>query len=433
MRREAPSPTRRAALVTALAIAGAAVLWLGLSLGSTWRLQQARVRFAAVVGTVEPTAQRPEAPSPAEQDAIRWLFEGTAALTLGDPESEQLRQIIHREPGSWSPEDRETIAALTRHEAEALARLERAGALHGGSASVAIDDQRLLAEGTQLLRGSRLLLARAGLALDDGPSDAGRTLSALAGIARTLQADSGSAQQIFATTVEGLFLRGVHWMAEDPTVPAAVLADLLDSLSTTSSADRIQKLVAHFGTAVSGDPGNPPATWWARLEQASTLTTLRRTVEAGREPAALLAMAGPRDPEGATDPLGDDGLSGLAIPDIVDAALEMQAVEASRQLARVLLGLRIQAAADGVPELWLPWIGRRLEGAKPDPLAGGRPLVTADDGLIVISNPPAAEAWEKRWGSLPGGRTPPPFAWRLRPEILLRLGRHRGRPRPPAS
>jgi len=383
----------------------------------------------AVVGRVEPAGQRPEAASAAEQDAILWLFEGTAAVAVDDEESEHLREIIGRGPDSWSPEEREMVATLARREAEALALLERAGALHGGSTSAAIDDQRLLEVGPRLLRGTMLLLARAGLALDDGPSDAGRTLSALAGIARTLQAGSGSPRQLFGTAVEGRYLRGVHWMVEDPAVPAAVLADLLDDLSTTPSAERIRALVAPLGTA--GGETELETSWWQRLERASTLTTLRRMVEASGEPGALLAMAGAGEASGAQGASADTALTELAMPNLIDAALRMQAVEASRQLARVLLGLRIQAAADGVPQLWLPWIGRRLEGATPDPLAGGRPLVTAEDATILISNPTAAEAWETRWGSLPGERTPPPYVWRLQPEILLRFERDRDGARSP--
>jgi len=407
-------------------VAAALALWIGLSAWASWRLERARARLVAVVGRVEPAGQRPEAASAAEQDAILWLFEGTAAVAVDDEESEHLREIIRRGPDSWSPEEREMVATLARREAEALALLERAGALHGGSTSAAIDDQRLLEDGAQLLRGTMLLLARAGLALDDGPSDAGRTLSALAGIARTLQAGSGPPRQLFGTTVEGFYLRGVQWMVEDPAVPAAVLADLLDDLSTTPSAERIRAMVAPLETV--GDATEPETSWWQRLERASTLTTLRQMVEASGEPGALLAMAGPG---GGSDAPGDDALAELAMPNLIDAALRMQAVEASRQLARVVLGLRIQAAADGVPQLWLPWIGRRLEGATPDPLAGGRPLVTAEDTTILISNPTAAGAWETRWGSLPGERTPPPYVWRLLPEILLRLERDRDGARSP--
>jgi len=411
-------------------VAGAVAFWIGLSAWASWSLERARARFVAVVGTVEAAAQRPEAASAAEQDAIRWLFEGTAAVAVGDEESAHLGEIVRRGPASWSPEEREMVATLARREAEALALLERAGALHGGSTSAAIDDQRLLENGPRLLRGTMLLLARAGLALDDGPSDAGRTLSALAGIARTLQAGSGPPQQIFGTVVEGRYLRGVHWMVEDPAVPAAVLADLLDDLSITPSAERIRALVAPLGTA--GGEAELETPWWQRLERASNLTTLRRMVEASGEPGALLAMAGAGEASGAQAASADTALAELAIPNIVDAALRMQAVEASRRLARVLLGLRIQAAADGVPQLWLPWIGRRLESAEPDPLTGQRPVLTAEDGVILITNPAAAEVWETRWGGPPGERTPPPYVWRLQPEILLRFERDRDGARSPA-
>lgn len=392
----------------ALALGGVVILWLCLSAWSSWRLGRARETFAATVDGAELGAPPRGSSSAAEQDAIRWLLEGTAAITIGGDEGERLTDVVHRDPGAWSPEDRELVATLSRREAEALALLERAAALHGGSASGVIDEEQLLENGVPLLRGTMLLLGRAGLALGDGPTDAGRTLSALAGVARILQADSGPLQQIFGTTVEASFLRGVRWMVEDPAVPASVLADLLDGLPTTPAADRIRAIVAHTGATVAD--GDPPPTVWGRLGEASWLVNFARVAEAGREPGALLTMAGSAGAPSDAD---------LAVPNLVEAALKMQAVDAARSLARVALGFRLQATIAGDAFDGRAWIDRRLQGIEPDPFAGGRPEVTtSEDGGVLIANPTAAAAWNERWGELAGRAAPPPYTWRLAPRLF---------------
>ena len=373
-------------------------------------------------------AERAPAEAEVEPEAARWLSDGCRTLTVAAAESDRLADLTLRPPDDWTLSERDLVTALARREAEPLAMIERAGAAGatpsrpdeppGPSAGEGLPERRetgARAEGDEmvelaepLLRGTRLLLARAGLALETAPEEAGRSLVALAGSARALQADPRPAALELGTTIEVLFLRGVHWAVASPAVPREVIADLRAALPEPGSERRIHTVVARrTETAESDDP-----TGWRRLvpggstlEAARRLDALDRILAASREPGLLAEVAT------AGSPVSD----ALAGPGGVDALLRMQAADASAELARAALDLRLRvgprASPTGPDE-----VARRLERVPPDPFAGGRPEAQeGPGGRLVLVNPAAAEAWSGRWGTPPGGPAPPPFAWRLPP------------------
>jgi|GEM_PF-2349568 len=409
LRGVAARPPLRLVLLAVVALAIlAAVAWLVLPRWAGGRVERERSALAALLETTGTPAPDPRPdgvgtadPAPrASREAARWLIDGARALSITPGEAQRLTDLTHRNPDDWTLAERDLVIALARREAEPLAMIERAGAV-GATPFAAEDEEGVLSLMLPILRGAHLLLARAGLALETAPEEAGRSLAALAGSARALQRGRRPVAQILGTTLEELFLHGTRWAVADPHVPPEVLADLRDALPARRAEDRIHTLVAGL---VPADP--VAATGWRRLvpggdalATAATLGALREIVEASRRPGRLATLAEP----------GGSVLSTLEIPDLLDAMIRAQAVEASETLARIALTERSVTAQPTD----LDRLRQHLEELPPDLFSAGRPRI--DDGprgAYRLVNPAAANAWTARWGEpQPGRRQPPPFSW----------------------
>jgi len=420
-------PLRTAAvLVTTLAVLAAAGGWLAPHwAGRT--LERARQQLDATLETV-PLQDRVSTP-----EASRWLTDGCQALAVGPEESARLADLVLRAPDDWTLSERDLVSALARREAEPLSMIERAGAAgttprdphalgppheprSGGD-----DPDELIALATPLRRGALLLLARAGLALETAPEEAGRSLVALAGSARALQGDPRPTAQHLGTEIEVLFLRGAHWAVASPATPREVILDLRAALPEPRAEERIRTVVARQAETVHDDSAHG----WRRLvpggsllEEARRLDALARVVAASGEPGRLLEISAPGRPTadalGAVDEAhAPDRADDLAGQNLLVSLLRMQAADASAEVGRFALAVRARPGGAPAPHALSP----DLEDLPADPFAGGRPAAQQSHqgagARLVILNEAAAGAWSDRWGVPPRGPAPPPFAWTL--------------------
>lgn len=407
----ARSPLRSALIAGVALVVLAAVLWLVAPRWAAGRAARERSALNTLLETTAEPAADPQGADDAPADpasgprreAARWLIDGTRALSITPDEAERLTDLSHRNPDDWTLAERDLVIALARREAEPLAMIERAGAVDA-QPFAAEDEEGILTLAIPILRGAHLLLARAGLALETAPEEAGRSLAALAGNARALQQDRRPVAQQLGTSLEELFLHGVRWAVADPHVPPEVLADLREALPARRAEDRIRTLVVGLVPT-----GPVKATGWRRLvpggdalATATTLGALREIVEASRRPGRLATLAEP----------GGSVLSTLEVPNILDTMIRAQAVEASETLARIALTER-SAASAAAPATDRDRLRQRLEELPPDLFSGGRPRIEdGPRGSFRLVNPAAVDAWTARWGRAPSGqRPPPPFTW----------------------
>ena len=378
-------------------------------------------RSDGLIGLMGRQRSTPSRRTGSDAEAARWLADGCRTLTVSPEESDRLADLALRRPDDWTLSERDFVTALARREAEPLSMIERAGA--AGASPFAPEMPRAPAAGSapadhagqdeiveladQLLRGARLLLARAGLALEAAPEEAGRSLVAVAGSARALQADPRLRAQHLGTAIEELFLRGAHWAVADPAVPREVIADLRAALPEASAERRVRLSVAWLADTAE----DRHATGWRRfvpggsdLAAARRLDALAQVLDASRTPRRLLEVTAP----------GGAVAAALDEADLLTPLLRMQAIDASEELARLAFDLRTDPHPRGDGRAGPAELTRRLEEAPPDPFAGGRPELREGPGAWpTLADLAAATAWAERWGTPPEGPAPPPFAWSL--------------------
>jgi hypothetical protein len=401
-----------------VALGAALALWLALTWWAHRRLEAAERAFEESVGS--PDRVEPPAGPPGGRDtpAGRWLLDGLDALSLSRTERDRLHEIAALPPERWSAADRNLVTGLARRESEALVLVERAGT----SAGLRLPEPLLRTDEVSrrlitLLHASKLLLARAELAADGAPVEAGRSVTALGGLAGALQREPELFHLLIGDAVETLYLRGVHRLVTSGETPRSALERLRTELAADGrdpATERFVRTVRGLATDGAGDEAAEASRGWERLApwlrdlaRASALESFRWLAEASRDPEVFLA-GGTAAPGGA----GHEP----SIPNLTDAVYRLRATREARRLAGLAVEARLEALTRGA---YSAARGPRPGPDGPDgpaPEAGPESPVEiglGDDGSLVLSHPAAAAAWERRWGGSPSDRRPPPYVWRL--------------------
>lgn len=386
------------------------------------RLREAREVFEQEVGALEPEIPTPDE-VPVEDDVVALLREGARVAQEPETEKDDLTawaEMMDRRggPGEWSEQEVEEVEELVERNARLLEIYRQAGSRSRAAyrpEDVTGDEFSLLA-----LRGSRLLLAEAGLALRQGDEQTAlESLEAVGQIMRAFNDGPGLSHQLLGVAAEERFLRGVRWVVERPNVSTETLQALFEQLPRRDAAEAFRRSMTleagqmfrvyqtlggreHLG-------GEPIGDWYLRLpgvvemDAADMLDSYREFASLAEYPyeeartTRMEALEGPRRPMPKV-------LLGLLFPNFFDSIGKLQAVAASRQLALAALELRIGALeGEGYPDA--------LE-LEPDPFTGTRPeYVVSEDGAL-LRNPAARDLWQEHWGEITK-RSPPPYAWNL--------------------
>lgn len=410
--------TRRIAITLAVLIPVSVVAYFALEARGEERLREAQATFEREIGPLSP-APPAEAGVPSSDNVIALLREGSEVAQELGFESEDvavLEDVVDvRGPAAWSSRDLQRIeAALQRM--EPLVDVYRRARMRSDAAyrpeDVSGDDFSMPA-----LRGSRLLLAEAGLALTQGDEAAARdSLEALSRIAWALENGPGVMHQLVGIHAEERLLRGVQWIVEWPEVSSATLRSLLEELPRKDAAAAFRHSMSREAgimvRAMQGE-GQPPVADWYRWIPGAVDRDTADLLDGYREFALLAehpflearderaeALEGPRrsTPKVVLD---------LLLPNFYQVIGKLQAVTASRQLARHALELRIAALeGSGYPAA--------LDHLEPDPLTGTAPRYVASEAGARLENVEARELWRQEWGKL-NDRPAPPYVWSLPP------------------
>jgi hypothetical protein len=251
-----------------------------------------------------------------------------------------------------------------------------------------------------------------------------RALKVLGDLAFGLERQQDWISQFVGRIIEVGYLRGLNWILRAPDVPASLLRSLRSGLPSENAAAALARHFASVaaryaeGDGVWRDLDSGPFGFCcgdlkkARSFEAFAKIRLWADLPHRQADQALQAFAG------RLETLSRYSWTGLGITRgeywlTIDPAAEWvrqidlcEGVVASRQLAALSLGLRIEAATQGVyPE--------RLsaDDAKAvDPLVGAHPTYnrTASGG-VHLANPRASAAYSEIGLS----RVPPPFEWTL--------------------
>ena len=396
----------------ALLLTGA---WIVADLWADWRLDRAERNFVASVGPLDPEAYRPrpEEPGSPAGELLRGALDRYEVSTDDDG---RLGELVRRPPAGWSDEDRRFVGRLVSDHAEVLALLRRTAPelprapfpdLTGLEADTADGGSDLL----DLLRASKLLLGRAGLGLLEGePREAASDLVVLGGLADAVGRQPELVYVLVGQAVESLYLRGARWAAADPGTPAAALESILAAMSPQPAGKRysaaMARTAAQYATLIEREEiplGRLErlAPWLRDLEQSSILDASRRMAEASGDPLSLADTAEEMRGERSIGAI----VTSLLIPNMVDSLYKARALDASRQVARLALELRLHregpSTGAGGPA------GRAVGSRSP-----GVEVRVREDGSLVLSDPEARAAWEERWGHLEHA-VPPPYVWEL--------------------
>lgn len=367
-------------------------------------VRQARERFEASVGPLDPAAYRAE-PVADEDNAAHWFLAGATALDLSPDDQERLSSLVERLPESWSATETAWLRQVVTREEAALELLHRgadctASAFPAIPADTELDPTPLL----DLRRASRLLLAAGLLELEERTRSGGdapvRALDTLGALSDSLAAQPEMLYLLFGVATQGDYLLALHHAVESPGTPPALLRSLEGRLGDRSAseafADSIALTAAEAARRIteSDEPGSAAA-------EASLLDELRLMVEAARDPAGATSHLDATTAE--PDSVGKV-VTALLVPNLWETLVRLQATEAARQLARAAVAARLEAAARGAYP--------RDVTLEPDPYTATAPEYTRfPDGSALLANPAAAAAWTQRTSgeNLPGL----PFHWHL--------------------
>lgn len=396
--------------------------YFALEVHGEQRLRQARELFEREVGPLKMEIPSP-VEVPREDDVVALLREGVRVAEQLAAEQEDpavLKELVGaRAPEEWSADDVARVKGLLER-LDPLVDVYRQGGARSRAAyrpeDVTDDDFSLPA-----FQGSRLLLAEAGLALRRGDEVAAwESLEAMVRIAKALGEGPGLVQRLLARAIEERFLRGVRWVAEREDVSVEILRGLLEELPERDPAEAFRRSMAmeagHMLRVFQGldargrSAGKPVRDWYAKLPGALALD-MAEMLDSYRELAALAEY-----PYGEARTTRAESLEGprrsspkivmeLLIPNLYGSIAELQAMAASRQLARKALELRIAALeGEGYPD--------SLPDLEPDPFTGSRPEYVVTDTVARLENPLARELWQIHRGEVTK-RPPPPYGWSL--------------------
>ena len=358
--------------------------------------------------------------------ALTGLRSATPDLRWTERENELLDRLEAAEGRPWSPAELAAARELVgprRAEADRLGELVRTGgasaaAGSGTAARGAGEDAggaNTYAGDVPLLRASRLLAVDARVALAEGDVErAVERVEDLGALVRAFEGAPGMVRQMFAAAVEGGQLRAVADLVASPAVGRGHLERLraaFSDLDTETALRRMMRAEAEEALAAmeqlpSDGPADGTLVKLAAAEIVSAYRELATTPFAAvreRHDRRIAAAESPDSPA--------DVVVGLAIPNMVEGVLKIQAAGSARQLARLALALRLHALDEGaypatLDALLVPAGPDSLAG--PDPLAGQPPRWQVGPGGAVLSNPAAEALWRGA-----ERRSDPPFVWRL--------------------
>jgi hypothetical protein len=254
--------------------------------------------------------------------------------------------------------------------------------------------------------------------------EAVRAVKALGDLAFGLERQQNALGQSVGTMIETGYLRGLNWILSAPDVPPALLRSLRSGLPSESAAAAL----ARYFASAAGRYADDQVVWRGRdrflpgfccrdLKRARSLeefAEIRLWADLPyRQAQQALQAFGERLDELSSYSWSGFGISkGESLLTFSPARYWVLQIErrkgvgASRQLAALSLGLRIEAATQGAyPE--------RLsaDDAKAvDPLVGAHPTYTRTaGGGVYLANQRAAAAYSE----IGLARVPPPFEWTL--------------------
>ena len=356
--------------------------------------------------------------------ARRGISAGSSDLpTRATRETLDLGPLVNRSPTTWSARDVEQAAS-------ALAELSRTleAAYEAGSRPVC--EFRVVASNPVDIRETVLewpLLLEVGFQLRQHRLEkAVRAVKVLGDLAFGLERQQNALSQTIGTGLEKGYLRGLHWILSAPDVPPSLLRSLRAGLPSESAAAALARYFASVAARYADGEGVERDLDSGLLGYCCGDLKKARSLEDFAE-IRLWADLPYRQAQQALQVFGErlDKLSryswtGFGISKgeslmtfspanyWVKQIVKYKGVVASRQLAALSLGLRIEAATQGA------YPGRlSVDDAKAvDPLVGAHPTYarTASGG-VHLANQRAAAAC----GELGLWRVPPPFEWTLPP------------------
>jgi hypothetical protein len=401
-----------------LCLAGVCV---GLHFYGEHRLEQARARLASAMSLPAlPGACR--LPESDPRNAAFWYRSAGSAYiatrdTLGTRDTLDLRPLVNRSPTTWSARDVEQAASD-------LAELNRTLELSYEAGSRPVCEFRVVASdpmlGTVL---ERPLLLEVGFQLRQHRLEkAVRALKVLGDLAFGLERQQNSSSQFVGRIIEIGYLRGLDWILSAPDVPASLLRSLWAGLPSESAAAALARYFASEAAEYANTQDELQnldrgllGYCCGDLKQARSLEDLAKIrlwadLPYRQAQQALQAYGERLDTLARYSWTGIGITKGEALFNPAGSWFRQmgmcKGVVASRQLAALSLGLRIEAATQGAyPE--------RLsaDDAKAvDPLVGAHPTYTRTaSGGVYLANQRAAAACDE----LGLWRVPPPFEWTL--------------------
>jgi len=405
----------------------------GLHLYGEHRLVQARATLArAMLLPAQPAACG--LPESDPRNAARWYqAAGSAYMAyMKDREPPDLRPfpLLNRSPATWSAKELEQTAAD-------LAGLDRTLALAHEAGSLPVCELRVVPSDRVDTREevlARPLLLEAGFRLRQHRlAEAVRAVRILGDLAFGLERQRSPLSQMIGTGLERGYLRGLDWILGAPDMPPGLLRNLQAGLPSESVASVLARYYAGEAVPYAADQrvwrgvdGGLLAFCCRDLKQARSLEDFARIRLWAdlpyRQAQRALQAYGRR-----LDTLARFSWTGFGIPkgesllspagSWVQQILRLKGVAASRQLAALSLGLRIEAATRGAYPERLPAGDATLV----DPLVGAHPTYTRTaGGGAHLANPRAAAAYAELGLWL----VPPPLEWTLPPPAAAAVSGH---------
>ena len=384
-------------------------------------LAVAAERFESEIGTLDPLAHAPPG-LPDEDNAAFWFQEGFAALETTGTDRAAVNDLWENDRQALGP----AVEDYLRRNAVAFEHFHRAGGLRFASWGVRYESgpNPPVPDLLEQLWGKKVIATDARAALAAGNRE--RLLAdvrALASLYRALEREPLLIFQLIATNVELSHHQLVQEILLSDLGDAELLRELAEQLDARSTGQAMQSALAVEGSWIKStiehgvDDGGPfwqqlwraPASVWAPYESAAGIDLYYRLAKAAELPATRIEPFLYSAPE-STPVIGI--IAKMLIPNLIDGLEKRRAAIAARRLARLSIGLRLDALAHGgYPESPADFVRETADPYAEGPLHYQR----LADGTVVLSFPAAEAFWQQRYTD--PERNKPLFDWRLPPEI----------------
>jgi hypothetical protein len=424
------SRTKRAlGLASGAVVVGILVALLAAQAYANRQVEQARVRFEAEAGPLDPLQYAPPAVARLE-NAATWYLAASHALVLDDADTEILGHAGRIPLVEWDERLRLAVSGVLQRSQPARDLLRQAEGLD--SSNYRIDYADTLVVDTSfllpLLRMSRLPLAEGRLALLEGDQDGALAMARLsARLAASLRRENLLLMMLVANAVENHFLELAHDLVEGTEDPGALqaldeeLAHLdsstlpLKTIFAGNGAGLYAKMTRNLDSEFRFDRrwGSVRRFFWGwtvTLALAAPLDIYSELAAASNLPYAEFVERLERRQMGKGGPVRKI-IAAQLIPNYFSAVERYQATLSARQLARLAVELRR---------------GGLDSGAYPVDLSGLAELAAASsytreavsyevrhDGTARLTYPDAIAAWEKN--NPQATQIPPQLEWELAP------------------